>query len=99
MERRLLRDIRYQREAATIAEAGLDPTQIWNCAPASALAFSVPVASAAPALLHHLVRRHWAPQIGRVWILRPRLRALRIVQMPLARIEIAKRLVLHLIEL
>src|SRR5262249_10846915 len=49
-------------------------------------------------LLHHFLRRHRPPQITSRWILGPDLRPLRIVAMPWMRLEIAERLVLHLIE-
>src|SRR5216683_1880263 len=49
--------------------------------------------------LHHLVRRHRAPQVCSFRSLRPGFRALRIVAVPGARIKIAERFILHLIEL
>src|SRR5215216_5749479 len=49
-------------------------------------------------LFHHLVGRHWAPQVRGVGRFGPGLRALRIVPMPRPRIEVAERFVLHLVE-
>src|ERR1051325_2048714 len=51
-----------------------------------------------PPLFHHLLRRPGPPQVCRGRVLRPHLRPLRIVAMPRPGIEIAERLVLHLVE-
>ena len=50
-------------------------------------------------LFHHLVRRHRAPQIRGLRRFRPCLRPLWVVAMPGLGVEIAERLVLHLVEL